>query len=183
MITDILDLGEQTKLRGQAVVVGSGIAGTEVATHLARHGQEVILLESGRRQFDPSIQALNDVSFLGKRHRKLNPNTYYHQYLPPELRGVSRVRQFGGTSNVWTGKCKYLQPWDFEGRPWVASSGWPIGFNDLLDHYRSAAKDYGFGDLEAEAIRPEITALRAKIAAGSLKLSSFYWEKTPTRTA
>ena len=69
MITDILDLGEQTNLRGQAVVVGSGIAGTEVATHLARHGQEVILLESGRRQFDPSIQALNDVIFLGKRHQ------------------------------------------------------------------------------------------------------------------
>lgn len=183
MITDILDLGEQTKLRGQAVVVGSGIAGTEVATHLARHGQEVILLESGRRQFDPSIQALNDVIFLGKRHRDLNPNTYYHQYLPPALRGVSRVRQFGGTSNVWTGKWKYLQPWDFDGRPWVANSGWPIGFNDLLDHYRAAAKDYGFGDLEAEAVRPEITALRTKIAAGGLKLSSFYWEETPTRTA
>ena len=183
MITDILDLGEQTKLRGQVIVVGSGIAGSEVATHLARHGQEVILLESGRRQFDPSIQALNDVIFLGKRHRDLNPNTYYHRYLPPELRGVSRVRQFGGTSNVWTGKWKYLQPWDFEGRPWIANSGWPIGFNDLLDHYRSAAKDYGFGDLEAEAIRPEIAKFRAKLAAGGLKLSSFYWEETPTRTA
>jgi len=183
MITDILDLEEQTKLRGQIVVLGSGIAGAEVATHLARHGREVILLESGRDRFEPSIQALNDVIFLGKRHRALDPDSYYHQYLPPELRGVSRVRQFGGTSNVWTGKWKYLQPIDFEGRPWVANSGWPISFADLLDHYRSAAKDYGFGDLEAEAKRYEITELRAKLAAGGLKMSSFYWEQTPTRTA
>ncbi|MEO1128064.1 MAG: GMC family oxidoreductase N-terminal domain-containing protein, partial [Cyanobacteria bacterium J06639_16] len=183
MLIDILEMGEQTKLRGQIVVLGSGIAGAEVATYLARHGREVVLVESGREQFDPSIQALNDVIFLGKRHRDLNPNSYYHQYLPPALRGVSRVRQFGGTSNVWTGKWKYLQPWDFDGRPWIADSGWPISFADLLEHYRSAAKDYGFGDLEAEAVRPEIMALRAKLATSGLKISSFYWEQTPTRTA
>lgn len=183
MIADILDMGEQTTLWGQVVVLGSGIAGAEVATHLARHGRDVVLVESGRDRFEPSIQALNDVIFLGKRHRQLDPDAYYHRYLPPELRGVSRVRQFGGTSNVWTGKWKYLQPIDFEGRDWVPNSRWPIGFDDLLIHYRSAAQDYGFGDLEAEAVRPEIVALRATIAAGGLKMSSFYWEKSPTRTA
>ncbi len=183
MLTDILELGEQTKLRGQVVVIGSGIAGSELATHLSRNGREVILIESGRDRFDPAIQALNDVNFLGKRHRELNPNSYYHQYLPPALRGVSRVRQFGGTSNVWTGKWKYLQPWDFEGRPWIANSSWPIQLDDLIEHYRSAAKDYGFGDLEAEAVRPEMSDLRAKITAEGLKFSSFYWEESPTRTA
>ncbi len=183
MITDILDMGEQTQLQAQVVVIGSGIAGAEVATHLARHGREVVLVESGRQQFDPAIQALNDVVFLGKRHRELNPDSYYHRYLPPELRGVSRVRQFGGTSNVWTGKWKYLQPSDFEPRPWVENSSWPIAFTDLLAHYRSAAKDYGFGDLEAEAERAEIQSLRGKIGAGGLKMSSFYWEESPTRTA
>ncbi|MGF1520831.1 MAG: GMC oxidoreductase [Leptolyngbyaceae cyanobacterium] len=183
MLTDILELDNQVTLRGQVVVIGSGIAGAEVATFLARNGREVVLVESGRDRFDPAIQALNDVIFLGKRHRELNPDSYYHQYLPRELRGVSRVRQFGGTSNVWTGKWKYLQPVDFEGRPWVENSGWPIDFADLLEHYRSAAKDYGFGDLEAEAMRPEVVALREQTAKSGLKFSSFYWEETPTRTA
>lgn len=183
MLTDILELDNQTTLRGQVVVIGSGIAGAEVATFLARNGREVVLIESGRDRFDPAIQDLNDVIFLGKRHRELNPDSYYHQYLPRELRGVSRVRQFGGTSNVWTGKWKYLQPVDFEGRPWVENSGWPIDFTDLLEHYRSAAKDYGFGDLEAEAMRPAIVTLRERMAASGLKFSSFYWEESPTRTA
>ncbi|MGB3790195.1 MAG: GMC family oxidoreductase [Phormidesmis sp.] len=183
MFTDILEMGEQKTLRRQVVVVGSGIAGAEVSTYLARHGLEVLLIESGREQFDPAIQALNDVTFLAKRHRELNPDSYYHRYLPPALRGVSRVRQFGGTSNVWTGKWKYLQPSDFENREWVPNSGWPISFEDILLYYRSAAKDYGFGDLEAEAVRPEITAFRSKITDAGLKVSSFYWEQTPTRTA
>jgi choline dehydrogenase-like flavoprotein len=183
MITDIQQLDDQTHLQAQVVVIGSGIAGAEVATHLARRGRDVVLVESGREEFDPSIQALNDVVFLGKRHREMDPNSYYHQYLPPALRGVSRVRQFGGTSTVWTGKWKYLQPEDFEGRSWVPNSGWPISYEDLLPYYRSAARDYGFGDLEAEAARPETVAFRETLAQSGLKMSSFYWEESPTRTA
>ena len=183
MIVDILELDEFVKLRAQVIVVGSGIAGSEVAMHLMRHGREVILIESGRQKFDPSIQALNDVTFLGKRHRKLDPNAGYHQFLAPELRGSSRIRQFGGTSNIWTGKWKYFPPSDFEGRPWFAKSRWPIQFDELLDDYRAVAKDYGFGDLEAEALRPEILAFQEKVAAHGLKMGSFYWEQAPTRTA
>lgn len=182
MITDILELGEQTQLKTQIIVIGSGIAGSEVATYLSRHGGEVVLLESGRKEFEPSIQALNDVIFLGKRHRDLNPDALYQRYLPPELRGVSRVRQFGGTSTVWTGKWKYFQSSDFEEKPWIPNSGWPLSYDDLLEYYRSTAKDYGFGDLEAEAMRSEIGELQAKIAVQGLKMSSFYWEQIPTRT-
>lgn len=183
MITDILDYDDGQNLRGDVIVIGSGIAGSEVSTFLARKGKKVILIESGREQFDPKIQSLNDVIFTGKRHRELNPHSYYHQYLPPKLRGVSRVRQFGGTSNVWTGKWKYLQSSDFEGRDWVPNSGWPISFSDLIDHYRSAAKDYGFGDLELENERKEIADLRNRLQANGLKMASFYWESQPTRTA
>ncbi len=68
MITDILNVEEHVKLRKQVIVIGSGIAGAEVATHLARHGREVLLLESGREAFDPAIRALNDLTFAGKRH-------------------------------------------------------------------------------------------------------------------
>lgn len=182
MITDIRDLEDCARLNADIVVLGSGIAGSEVALHLLRQGVDVLMLESGREDFDPEIQALNDVSFTAKRHRALDPDAGYHAYLPPEMRGASRIRQFGGTSNVWTGKWKHLQRSDFEPRPWVPLSDWPIGFDDLLPYYRAAAADYGFADLEAEAGRPEVRALADRIARAGLKLSNFWWEKTPTRT-
>lgn len=183
VIRDILDCPHGAALSAEVAVVGSGIAGAEIATYLSRRGVDVLLLESGRREFDPSIQTLNDVRFLGKPHRRMDPDAGYHPYLPPELRGVSRVRQLGGTSNVWTGKWKHLQRTDFEPRPWVPDSDWPLGLDDLLPFYRATAEDYGFGDLEAEALRPEIAALRGRLRGAGLKMTSFYWEAAPTRTA
>ncbi|MEJ5913723.1 GMC family oxidoreductase [Pseudokineococcus sp. 1T1Z-3] len=166
------------------VVVGSGIAGCEVAVRLARRGHRVVLVESGRQDFDPRVQALNDVVHRGKEHRSLDPAAPYHRYLDPGLRGVSRVRRLGGTSSVWTGKWKHLQRSDLDDRPWVPESGWPLDFDtDLLPHYRSAARDYGFGDLEAEARRPAVQEIGERLAQHGLKASSFYWEERPTRTA
>jgi choline dehydrogenase-like flavoprotein len=183
MIRDILEFPGKASLSAEVAVIGSGIAGAEVATFLSRRGVDVLLLESGRRKFDAAIQALNEIHFIGKPHRRMDPDAGYHVYLPPELRGVSRVRQLGGTSNVWTGKWKYLQQTDFEPRSWVPDSDWPLSFQELLTFYRATGKDYGFGDLEAEAQRPEIADFRSHIGKAGLKISSFYWEDTPTRTA
>lgn len=48
MLTDIPNIEEHVELRKQVTVIGSGIAGAEVATHLARNGREVLLIESVR---------------------------------------------------------------------------------------------------------------------------------------
>ncbi len=93
MISDILDHEDGSELKAEAIVVGSGIAGAEVAISMARAGVRVLLVESGRDEFDPKIQALNDVRFVGKAHRALDPEAPYHRYLPAELRGVSRLSQ------------------------------------------------------------------------------------------
>ncbi|WP_308917106.1 GMC family oxidoreductase [Jannaschia sp. LMIT008] len=183
MITDISDLAGHDDPVAQVVVVGTGIAGVTVALHLARRGAEVILLESGREAFDPAIQALNELDFAGKPHRTVDPDAPYHRYLDPALRGISRLRRFGGTSMAWTGKWKYLQRSDFEPRPWVPDSDWPIDLDELLPHYRAAARECGFGDLEAAEHRPAVAALRRTVADHGLKLSSFYWEAEPMRTA
>ena len=52
MIDDISSFDPGARLRADVIVIGSGIAGAEVACHLARHQKDVLLLESGREQFD-----------------------------------------------------------------------------------------------------------------------------------
>ena len=69
VIRDILNYPQHATISAEVIVVGSGIAGTELATFLSRQGIRVLLLESGRKEFEPSIQALNDIHFIGKRHR------------------------------------------------------------------------------------------------------------------
>ena len=183
MIEDITEAVSRPSHPADVIVIGSGIAGFEVASTLVKSGRRVILLESGRRDFDERIQAQNELIFAAKAHREQSPEAPYHRYLPSHLRGVSRLRQLGGTSNLWTGKWKHMQASDFDARSWVPNSGWPIEFEDLLPHYRSTAIDYNLGDLEAEAERQELDQLRTAIAPAGLKLTSFFWEETPTRTA
>ncbi len=43
----------------------------------------------------------------------------------------TRLRYFGGSTNHWFGWCRPLDPFDFEQRPWVADSGWPITRADI----------------------------------------------------
>lgn len=145
MLTSLHELPETEALRAQVVVVGSGPAGTEVATYLAAQGRQVIVLESGRDGFDPAYQALNDADFIGRPHRAYQEGADFHDYLPREYRGQNRLRQFGGTSCSWTGKWRVFEPRDFEPRPWLPNSGWPIGFNDMRESYAEVARDYGLG--------------------------------------
>lgn len=108
------------------------------------------MIESGRERFDVETQALNDLILLGKRHRAVDPEAPCHTYLPPEQRGISRLRKLGGTSNAWTGKSKHFQDSDFLSRDWVLHSARPIRLFNLMRHHRGAARDYGVDDLEAE---------------------------------
>ena len=182
MISDILDHEEGARLEADVVVVGSGVAGSEAALFLSRRGASVLLLESGREEFDPSIQALYDLDFVGKRHRPMDPEVPFQRYLPDHLRGVSRVRQFGGTTNVWTGKWKPFEETDFHDREWVSGSGWPITVDTLRGHYTQLAEEYGFGDFEDTTSEQRGSAIGRALDAAGLRLSPFYWQEKPLRT-
>ena len=51
---------------------------------------------------------------------------------------IARLHYFGGTTGHWAGWCARLDPIDFEKRPWVPHSGWPIGYADLESYYARA---------------------------------------------
>ena len=113
-------------LRTELCVVGSGAAGMSVALEYAAAGGSVIMLEAGGDEFDGRSQTFYEGTTSG--HFGLDVLTTH------------RLRQLGGSTNIWAGHCCPLDPIDFQERSWVRNSGWPITWEEIQPWYRRAAR-------------------------------------------
>lgn len=104
-------------------IVGAGPAGMTVAMELAASGRRLCVIESGGLSYDRRVQRFTEGEVSGNRY--------------PPLRDT-RLAAFGGSTRIWGGWCRPLDPVDFEGRDWVSNSGWPFGGDDLVPYYRRA---------------------------------------------
>lgn len=110
-----------TQLSGDYCVIGAGVAGLIAATRLAQdRRRRVIVVESGLKRFDPSLDDLNDIEI---------PSNAYRGAL------TSRSRALGGTSLLWAGKLLPLSLTDTLCRPYLGLNGWPFDVREL-DRYR-----------------------------------------------
>jgi choline dehydrogenase-like flavoprotein len=107
------------------VIIGSGPAGMSLGVSLAERRIPCLILEAGDMGFVPDIQ--ND--YIGE--------TTGDAYIPLD---VTRLRQFGGSSNHWAGWCRPLDAWDFLAVPSMGIPAWPIRKADL-DPYTIRAND------------------------------------------
>ena len=96
----------------------------------AGRGREIVVVESGGLDFDAATQALADGPNLGD------------SLLPA---GSSWLRFFGGTTNVWGGRCARLEAIDFTQRDGVPLSGWPFTLDEIERWYAAAAADVELG--------------------------------------
>ncbi|MEY4653463.1 MAG: hypothetical protein RI884_2044 [Pseudomonadota bacterium] len=123
MIEDADRVARYTVLQADVCVVGAGPAGIALALSLGEQGLRVLLLEAGRETRDVGAQALYQGELANDQHSP--PHRY-------------RVRGLGGSSAIWGGRCMPLDPIDFEARPWVPDSGWPLTYDDLRPYYVAA---------------------------------------------
>lgn len=130
MLLDLHGLEDGTAIDADVCIVGAGVAGITLARALDGRGLSIALLESGGADYEPETQSL----YAG-------PNAGMPYYPLDE----SRLRFFGGSTNVWGGRCAPLEPVDFEERPWVPHSGWPISYEVLLPYYEKAHRLLGLG--------------------------------------
>jgi len=144
MLTDISSLPGK-EVSADVVIVGSGIAGMYLAGKLAEQGARVLVLESGDREFNAEVETLNDLVYSGKQQRTYTPGTWFHSYLPEHLRGKNRVRQYGGTSVMWTGKWRAPLREELAGVPWVSDSAWPVDYDDFEPHMVKLADELEIG--------------------------------------
>jgi choline dehydrogenase-like flavoprotein len=124
VIRDADTLENGACLRADVCVVGGGAAGISLALTLSGQGLDIILLESGRTAEDAATQAL-----------------YAGEVADAQLHSPAdkyRQRRLGGSTAIWGGRSVPFDPIDFEARPQVPHSGWPISYDDLLPFYPQA---------------------------------------------
>jgi choline dehydrogenase-like flavoprotein len=126
---DMLSAVRDDSLQADCCIVGSGPAGLTVARELAGSGLSVILVESGGVEPDPAADALNDSESIGAPREPDGP--------------AKRNRVLGGTSLTWSGRSVVFDPIDFEVRPWVPHSGWPISRTALAAYFERSQEHLG----------------------------------------
>jgi choline dehydrogenase-like flavoprotein len=138
MLISATSLTENAAIGADVVIAGGGMAGIALARQLGDAGLDVAVLESGEESVNAQAQALYKgrmtLAAPGSDARDLD------DYLIN-----SRVRRFGGSGNVWGGKCAPLDPIDFEKRDWVAHSGWPLSRSQMQSYYDRACSLIGLG--------------------------------------
>lgn len=125
MIIDVNELSTASTISADICIVGAGAAGITLASELDGDSLTVCLVESGGYGPDESTQALNDLEIAGH---------------PVREKFMSRARYFGGTCNLWAGRCMRLTPLDVGVREWVPHSGWPLPYEEFERYYPRAAR-------------------------------------------
>ncbi|MGV8854207.1 MAG: GMC oxidoreductase [Devosia sp.] len=136
---DLSDDWSLSDERADICVVGAGTAGLLLARRLARRNFRVILIESGGRSFDPSVQALNEIEDPARRYGTCI---------------TGRNRGLGGSP--WSGCLIPINTTDGRARDYLAQPQWPIDLA-TLDRYRPELEDLfcvghgSYDDIESDA--------------------------------
>lgn len=124
MLIDTPAIPNGSTIHVDVCIVGGGPAGIAVAVpYLDDPTRSVALIESGGTEFNEEAQELAEAESTG------------HAYFPMK---ETRIRAFGGSSMSYGGINAPLDTLDFEKRPWVPLSGWPISRVDLDRYYEDA---------------------------------------------
>jgi choline dehydrogenase-like flavoprotein len=121
----------------RVAIVGGGVAGITIARKLGARGIPCVLFEAGGEEVTEESQDFYKGATIGDQYFDLD---------------ATRLRFLGGSSNHWAGWCRILDSYDFDAKPWIPNSGWPIRHADIepfLDETRAI-----LGLREFRATRP-----------------------------
>lgn len=109
-------------------IIGSGLCGQIVASKIKN--KKIILIDSGKVDFNKEVQDLNYLEMNGINFRENFTN---------------RVRQLGGSANMWANQLMFLDRYEIEERKWLGENlSWPISYDELKKNYYETISDiYG----------------------------------------
>lgn len=169
MLLDLREIAGPHVFEAPVCILGAGAAGVTLARHLLARGHAVLVADSGGADFEAAVQALAEGTSSG--------HPYYGL-------GDVNLRMVGGTTPIWGGRCAELDLIDFETRPWVPHSGWPIGHADLAPYYREAARTLEITEPVAgrAALMRRFPLLRA-LDEDTLRVGCWSFDDKPNRFA
>ena len=167
MLIDIKTLPESTLIESDICIVGAGAAGITLAREFIDQPYQVCLLESGGLDFDEATQSLYQGEHIGVPFQPLEE---------------SRARYLGGSTNLWGGWSRPLDDIDFEDRPWMPYSGWPIPKTELNPYYQRAQKVSGLGSDKYDFADWEDTLKELQIHRPPLgeQIETYIWQIVPS---
>ncbi len=166
MFVDARALEPGTTLKADVCIAGGGAAGITIALDLVGSGLSVVLLESGGFRREDETQRLYEGRLTGLDLRPLT---------------AMRVRALGGTTGHWEGWCRPLLPHDFEPRDYVANSGWPIRYKELVPWYERACRTLQIGPFEWDPIARAKAMDKPLLPVSGAIEHRFYQISPPTR--
>jgi len=186
-ILDLRSMPAGQFLQADLAIIGAGPAGLTIARELAGTRIRVFVLESGGRDFEPDIQALNEVENIGEPvdrgaaalGRGYSDELSWLNEIPAfELRN----RLIGGSTHTWIGKCAAFDEIDFAERPWVPNSGWPIDRRSLSDALDRAAALLNLGpNIYDEGLDRLLRSPPVKLGLDRNLLRPFFWQFSHSR--
>ena len=129
-IVNLRDVPPGTAIVSDICIVGSGPAAFALANELANTRHQVLIVESGAANGEQDFSvAQNEIESVGA----------------PRVMDQTKVRNrvLGGASHTWSGRCTTFDEIDFETRPWVPFSGWPLRAQDIEASLEKAAHTLG----------------------------------------
>ncbi len=145
-------------------IIGSGPAGSTIARELSGTRLRVTILESGGVERTEFADSLNQVVNVGR------PRV--------EDQWAVRNRILGGSSYTWGGRCGQFDEIDYEARPWVPYSGWPLEAADFDAFLESTAAYLGLAiapNLQEEGFW-RFANIKPKGAPNADRLMPFFWQ-------
>lgn len=165
MFHDAREFEDGQVIEADIAIAGGGAAGITIARSFIGSSTRVVLIESGGLDFDPDSQEL----YKGR-----------NDGLPYFDLDATRFRYFGGSTFHSVGRSRPLDPIDFEARPWVPYSGWPISYQEYADYIKPThaimqlgepSYDPGFWEIDEASLLPFDPTL----------LGNRIWQFSPTK--
>jgi choline dehydrogenase-like flavoprotein len=163
MLLDFETIGDSAIPAADLVIVGAGAVGLLTAAEAADRGLRTLIVEAGGLGFEDRAQALNLAENVGMAHAGL---------------ATARPRVVGGATTLWGGQLVPFLPIDFETRPWIEHSGWPIDCDDLAPWYRQVLDRLGISRDPDEVVWRQLGIVRPE-SGPDLRFFLTRWLKEP----